>query len=376
MKKNWFLNCFPTPNFLKMPSVGIDISDEYIRFVEIVDDGCNKILGKFGKVPLPEDVVVSGEVKNEEKLVEILKSIKKEHKFNFIRASLTERNSYIFKTTITKKENMSAGEIRGSLGFKMEENVPIKSEETIFDFDVTKINLHDLDIVVSALPKNIVEQFIVVFEKAGLKPLSFEVEAQAVARAVVSSKSNETFMVVDLRRRRAGLSIVKSGVVRFTATLDIDENDLSNAIENYSGASLEEAQKTKKGQGSEKIKKEENFLYSAVAPLTVLKDEINKNLIYWHTHRDNVRGGKILNKVQEIILCGSGGSLRGLDDYLSLSIGLSVEKANVWGNLFSFDDIVPEISFEDSLEYAPSIGLAMRTDERIFLYPQKIRYIE
>ena len=51
MKKNWFLNCFPTPNFLKMPSVGIDISDEYIRFVEIVDDGCNKILGKFGKVP-------------------------------------------------------------------------------------------------------------------------------------------------------------------------------------------------------------------------------------------------------------------------------------------------------------------------------------
>jgi len=67
-------------------------------------------------------------------------------------------------------------------------------------------------------------------------------------------------------------------------------------------------------------------------------------------------------------LCGENGSLRSLDDYLSLSLGLNIEKALVWRNLFSLDEVVPNMDFFTSLEYAAAIGLAMRHDNDVFSF--------
>ncbi len=359
--KNFFLRHFPVPNFLKMPSVGLDISDGSVRFVELIDDGFKKTLGRFGRVDLPEGVVHNGEIKNKIELIKILKQIKKDYGFDFIRASVIEKNSYIFRTKIKSNGDMTREEILGSLKFKLEENVPIKPADAVFDFDILKKNKKNLDVVVSVLPKRIANQFKEVFEEVGFVPLSFEVEAQAVARSAISDGDMGTFMIVDFRNTRVSVSIVSSGIVQLTSTLDIGGNDLVSSIKKSLGVSLEEAEKIKKEKGFSRINSDDDLFFSMLGTVSALKDEINKYLIYWHTHKDNTTSDrKIKNKVEKVILCGENGALKGMDDYLSLGIGMKVEKANVWKNMFSLDEFVPKMDFSKSLEYAAAIGLAIR----------------
>lgn len=377
MKKNLFLNYFPIPDFLQMSSIGLDISDGSVRFVELVNSDKSKLLGKFGKIDLPNDkTVVKGEIIDKIALVKILESIKKEHKFDFVRVSITENNSYVFKTQIPKNTDMDYEEVRAILSFKLEENVPLTPENAVFDFDIIGEDKNNLDIVVTVLPKNIVDQFVDVFDEVGFIPLSFEVEAQAVARAVVKEGDKGTYMLVDFRSTRASISIISDGIVQLTSTIDVGGDDLISAIEKQMSIPLEEAKKVKKEKGFIKENSNDNLFFAMMNTVSVLKDEMNKYLVYWHTHKNNQKEGKIKRKVEKIILCGSSGSLRGLDDYLSLSIGLKVERANVWKNIFSLDNFVPDMDFNTSLEYAAAIGLAMRMDENIFLNKKKSKLDE
>ena len=53
--KGFFTELFPVPKFLAMPAVGIDISDDSIRFVELYDTKKGKILSKFANIRSPRD---------------------------------------------------------------------------------------------------------------------------------------------------------------------------------------------------------------------------------------------------------------------------------------------------------------------------------
>lgn len=367
MNKNFFSSHFPAPNFLKMPSFGLDISDGSVRFVELVDGEKGSVLGRFHKVKIPNNVISEGEIKNKIELIKILKVLKKDFDFNFIGVSVIEKNSYIFKTKIHKTEGMTREEIRGILSFKLEENVPIAPKDAVFDFDILKEDKNSVDIVVSVLPRTVVDQFIEVFDEVGLIPLSFEVEAQAVARSTILTGDKGTYMIVDFRSTRVSIAIVSEEIVQFTSTLDIGGDDLVSAIEKHLNISSKEAESVKKDKGFENLNSDDGLFYAMLNTVSALKDEMNKYLIYWHTHKDNTKDGKVEKMVEKIILCGENGALKGLDDYLSLSMGLKVEKANVWKNIFSLDDFIPEIPFANSLEYAAAVGLAMRTDDKIFM---------
>lgn len=374
MKKK-ILRYFPVPEFLKMPSVGLDISDGSVRYVELVETERGRELNNYGNVDLAPGIVKNGEVHDREKLVEILKNLKKNFESEFVRVSVLENNSYIFRTKVAKTEDMSLDEMRAALRFKLEENVPLKPEEVIFDFDIVGMSDSKFDIVVSALPRHFIQKFTEVFDEAGLIPLSFEVEAQAVARSVVGSDDKETYMVVDFRNTRASISVVSDGVAQFTSALDMGGDDLVYAVEKHLNISKDKAKDLKNEKGFVKTNSEDDLFFAMMNTISALKDEINQYIIYWHSLKENSNDGRSGKTIKKIILCGANGGLRGLDEYLSLSLGIKVEKANVWKNILSLDEVVPDMSFSDSLEYATAIGLAMRNDGGMFFPQKRIKYV-
>ena len=54
MKLDTLLEYFPVPKYLELPTVGIDISDNFIRYVELTKVGGAIKLGKYGKKVLDE----------------------------------------------------------------------------------------------------------------------------------------------------------------------------------------------------------------------------------------------------------------------------------------------------------------------------------
>jgi type IV pilus assembly protein PilM len=355
--KNLFTKYFPVPKFLEMDSVGIDISDDYIRVIKLKNLKDEILLNKFAQKELAEGIVVNGKVKDAKRLIQIMSNLKKELKLNFVKVSLSDKHTYLFKIKIPKVENMTDKDIYGSLEFKLEENVPIKLENAIFNYDVIDEDKQSIELIVSVFPKQIMDRFTFVLNKSGLTPLAFEFEAQATALSVIRQGTKGIFMIIDFKSNSTNISIVNDQKVHFTSTIDIGGNDLSNAIEKELKISPEEAKKIKTEEGLMGNKKKESFKIM-LKIISSLKDEINRYYIYWHTYQHK-HIDEAQNEVDKIILCGEESKIKGLAEYLETNLNIKTELANVWVNTSVIKGRVPKISRSESLGYATAIGLSL-----------------
>jgi|SRR3989344_6112006 len=363
MKDMWsfFARFFPPPRFLAMPAIGIDISDRSVKYAKLVDRDARRLLDDFGERLIPEGVLVKGSIQQTDALAEILRNLKKESGATFIRASLPEEHAYIFQTSIP--EDTSPEEIRTALEFKLEEYVPVPVKDAVFDYEFLlpspSAPRRQSDVTVSVYAKGIVAGYLDAFRKAGLMPLSFEVEAQAIARAVIKERDSGTYMIVDFGSSRTGIAIFARGALCFTSTVAIGGEPLSAAIRQYIGAADSEVNRIKNEQGL-RHKDSRDLAMALLGAVSVLKDEINKHLIYWDAHTDE--RGDPMPRIEKIILCGGSSNLAGLSEYLAANLHLPVAIANVWVNAFSFDDVIPELDRSRSLGFATTVGLALRRD--------------
>lgn len=353
MSRGLFNTMFPIPNFLAMPSFGVDISDESLKYLELIATNHGIKIGKYGEHKIPPGIIESGKIKDLKKMEEILIALKKEVKLKSVRVSLPEEQIYLFEFRLEKAELVN---IRESIELSLEEYIPLSAQDAVFDYQILKENEHSLEIQVSAIPRNIIDAYLSVFINSGIRVESFELEAQAISRAVIKKDDPDTYMIVDFGKKRTGIFIVSNGIVMFTSTLDIGGSLLSSMIQKSFKISFEEAEKMKKDFGLERNAENKELFSIILNSISILRDEIMKHFIYWSTHKE---GEKERPSIKKIILCGGDANLIGLSEYLSVSTKNTVEMGNVWSNIVNIEKYIPEIRFKQSLAYTAALGLAL-----------------
>lgn len=352
---------FPPPTYISLPSVGVDISDtsmKYVSFEPSLRPNKERVLDLWGDIDIPEEVLHRGEIKDAKVLTEVLKEFKNKTKAEYIRVSLPEERAYIFETEV--KKNVPLKEIQSLLEFRLEENVPIAVRDAIFDYEMVSGDEKSATakVVVAAYQRDIVMNYYEACRAAGLTPLSFEVEAQAMARAVIPSDYHDTVMLIDFGKTRTGVGIYSECSLLYTSTIDIGGGQLSQVLRKTLG-DLAESELTKIKNTSGLIKTVDNtdIYESLISTISVIKDEIASRMQYWHL-QDNNKGGR---RIKKIILCGGSVNLNGLPEYLTESLGVPCERANVWTNAFPTSEVVPPITKRYSYGYATAIGLALKS---------------
>lgn len=355
MLRNYFNRFFPTPNFLMPSSFGLDISDESLKFAEIIRAKDGLRIGRHGERAIPAGVIESGQIKDPKRLKEILLSLKKDLNLKSVHVSLPEEQVYLFELRL-EKEGLK--NVRESIELALEEHIPIPAEDAIFDYELINQDDNFLELEVAAIPVNVIKSYLAVFQDSVISVQSSELEAQAIARAVVKKGDLETYMIVDFGQTRTGIFIVSRGVVVSTFTLDVGGMALATMIEKSLNVTLEEAQKMKVEFGLERnVSKNKELFPVILNTVSVLRDEIAKHFLYWHTHKDE--NNKNRPPIKKIILCGGDSNLIGLSEYISVSIKTPVELANVWVNIMDTAKHIPEMIFSKSLAFAAVFGLAL-----------------
>jgi len=281
-------------------------------------------------------------------------SLKKEVGFKSVRVSLLEEQIYLFKLHLEKGEITN---VRESIELSLEEHVPISAEDAIFDYELLDEDAKGLELQVATVPTNVIETYLEIFQNSEILVKSFELEAQVISRAVIKSDDMETYMIVDFGAKRTGIFIVSRGVVMFTSTIDLGGTKLSDVIAKNFKVSFEEAEKMKHEYGLQRNTENKEIFSLILNNVSILRDEIVKHFLYWHTHKDEQN--KNNPPIRKIILCGGDSNLIGLSDYLSVSIKTRVEMANVWVNIVNTENDVPDINFKQALSFAAALGLAL-----------------
>ncbi len=352
---------FPPPTYLTMPAMGVDISDSSLKYMMIKASSRahqSKKLVSWGDIDIPSGTVERGQVTNSERLVSVLKEFKVKTKAELINVSLPEEKAYLFETEI--KRDTPIKEIRSLLEFRLEENVPIPSRDIYFDYRILPDDGERSSVQVSvvAYAKETIQKYFDACVESGLRPVSFEVEAQAVARAMIPHGIKGAAMLVDFGKTRTGIGIVHKGALLYTSTIDIGGETLSQSLRKVLGADIAESELTKLKNTQGLIRTIDSALvYEAVlGAVSVIKDDIATRMQYWHLRN----GNSDARRINTIVLAGGSSNLKGLPAYISQSIGITCVRGNVWENTLSLSDTVPPIDRPHSFGYATAVGLALK----------------
>ncbi len=351
-----FFNIFPTPQFLKPTIYGLDISDKSIKYVMLGKHKGKIILKEFGQVIIPDGLIEKGDIKKKEDLTILLKDFSKKLKSKHVAVILPEEKAYMSKVTIPL---MKKSEVRGSLELQLEENIPLSANEAVFDYDINQDKNH-YDINLIAFSNKVVNDYRDVFIGSGFSPVSFEMEAHALARALtpIDTINDGVKMIVDFGRTHTSFMVTVDGQVRFSSTVRVSGKDIDSAIASILSIDILKAEEIKKEKGFAKTKENEK-VYDAVLPIiSAIKEEINRIFIFWSDRAEE--HGEKRKKIDKIILSGGDSNLIGLPEFLSYEIKVPVEIANPWLNILSFDEEIPNITFRESLIYSTALGLALR----------------
>lgn len=477
--KNWISLHIPTPHYMSMSHVGVDISSTVIHIAEIKRNGSHLELGKYGAEQLEAPVNYNESLTADIGLVNALKKMQKEYHLQFVEVSIPEEHAYIFTADLPMGDESL---IRNHIELHLEENVPISLDDAVFDYhviekpfeikespvttsgptsgatsgqassptsapspmssssnastgrengasissstiqattqvtnsfatqatnssispstrsasntsnnpatapggtepvsvsapdaeagvpvalpDMTKASSGPTFLAsVSVVPKSLIDQYIELFETAGMTPVSFLVENQAVSKCVIKKGDLRAKLIVHVGDHKTVLSIVSKGSVQFTSTVNIGSEDFTVAIMKEFNVSREEAirMKTERGFLRNDVNGEKNntsIFLSLINTASALKDEIDRIVLYWQSYvgkRSNGTDGSI----EGIILSGRDSLINGFKEYLRATVRLPVDTSNVWVNVYDLDKKIPNIDYIDSLDYAVAIGLGL-----------------
>ena len=355
--------------YKNIPSFGLDISDFSIKIAQLKKKRNGFELKSANRFSIPEGIVQEGEIKNDKKLIEMLKKAINETKGDKIRTkyavcSLPEQHAFLKVITFPK---MGINELREAIKWEAEANIPFSLDEVYFGWQIIsprKENNH-IDVLINAAPRKLVDKYLEVLRIAGIEPVVFEVESTAITRSLISKKSDaKPVLIIDLGFNRTSFVIFSGNGTCFTNSTSLVSNkQMLEDIAQKLNIDFKKAQslKFKVGLGGEKEEKE---IFNALLPsLTKLSEKI-KECVSFHKEYSTKNEG--CPGVNEIILCGGGANLKGLPEYLSSRLKIPVSLGNPWTNILPEKNgemdlkKIPIIPYDESLAYATVLGLAIR----------------
>jgi type IV pilus assembly protein PilM len=246
---------------------GLDISDMSLKFVYLKKSARRIHIASFGECPIPEGVILEGEIKKEEELTAlVVKSLETPQGEKILTkhviASLPEEQAFLQVIQLPK---MDVRELQGAASFEAENYIPYPLETVYVDSEFVepvKDHLDHADVLLASLPRTTVDSYVSVFEKAGLLVQALEIESLAVARALVpQGVSLVPLLLMDLGATRTSFLVFAGHSLRFTASIPVASHQFTEAISKAMGVQLTEAEELKKTYGLERRGKSEGGRY-------------------------------------------------------------------------------------------------------------------
>ena len=322
---------------------------------------------KIATAPTPPDAVKDGVVVDPHAMSYAVKDLLRDAKISASSAHIAVSGGQVMVRSV-RIPKMSEATLRKSIKFEASRYVPSSVEDSFIEFEIIgPADENQMDVIVVAAPKDLVQSRIQVLETLGMEVESVDIEAFATYRALIEADqtqawSRATFSIVDIGAVNAKLSVIQQGQFVMTRTIPGGGQVLTESLKSYFKLSDEDAE-SGKGQldVSQLIAGEpkENPPLRVIQPhVDDLIREIRRSLNY---HQSQLAESTTDNQVSVLVLTGGGARLVGLANYMEHKLGLKTLAAGVFDNP-RFNNTTGRQDAGQDLSVA--VGLAMRAHSK------------
>lgn len=335
---------------------GLEIDDSSVKAFQFGNKGRSLSGALGGFRPLRRGIIQDSQVFQVEELAKEIRELLKTSKPRAIREkfvvfSIPETKAFVRTIQIPK---MSRSEAEEAVKWETEANIPVSLDKVYLDWQVIGSREKNNEVLVVAVPKEIVDGYCQAITLAGLVPLAVEVDVIATIRSLTSEESNkEPILIADIGADKTSLVISKNQVPYFSSSIPLCGKTFTDALQKGLGVNLEKAEDLKEKYGLGKMKKDD-MLYNIYNPLVEnLAVEIDRSLNFYS------ESICVQEKVEQVIISGGGSLLRELADYLTVRLGKNVAMGNPAVGLGISQSASQEI-VRDLSPFVTAMGLAMR----------------
>ncbi len=341
----------PTP-----PYFGLDISELSVKVLQMAHHGKHDSVYGFASENLAQGTIVAGEVVNKKNMIGAIKRActKAGITTKNVICSLPESKSFLRIVTLPKMTDI---EVMEAIKWEIEAVIPLSIDQVYYDWQIlhqklTK-NEKQMDVIIVAVSKKYINDFIDLLHEARLSAYGFELEPVAKATSLLKNdEKGVTTMIIDIGDKNTSFVITVDNIPVFTSSIPLSAESMTKAIEQTFGITYREAENIKIAYGIGSVLKNDHLFQAVKSVLENFVVEAQKSIDFY------LSGMTYSKAVDRIIMCGGGAKTIGLAPYLSRRLGYNIELGNPWVNL-KFKS-VPPINREEAVQYATVIGLATK----------------
>ena len=340
--------------------IGVDIGSTAVRVAEVVP-GDVPVLVRAGQVPLAPGAVEAGEVRQPELVAEALRQLWSTTKVKGRQVYLGVGNQRVVVREIALPW-LPEKELRASLGFQVQEFIPMAVEEAVLDFDLLgeteQGGRRMVRILLAAAHKPMIDALVQSATGAKLQPVGIDLAPFAVVRAVGTSDEALDLervgdeAIIDVGAHITVICVHDRGTTRFVRILPSGGRDITLAIARGLGVEDEVAERLKRGEEFEGGPSMEDVRRIATTRLGAFVDEVRSSLEFYAAQVPGAR-------IARVLAVGGGSKLEGFMDVLRERIPVPVERGRLFEKVKSELDLTPEAAAETEPVLPVAVGLAI-----------------
>jgi type IV pilus assembly protein PilM len=352
-------------------AIGVDVGTNAVRAVEIeLDDP--PVIRRMGQVALPEGAVVDGEVADVDAVSSAMQRLWAEAGFRRrdVRIGISSARVIV---RLIEMPRLSREELRSTISLQLDDYVPLAAEETVFD--IRELGHpgqpgDDMQLLLAATHRDAVQPLLMAARDAKLQVSAVDVIPAALALALTGAETDEPDKVDVILSIGAGTVLVivaRAGEPVFVRTLtSASGRSTTERIAGELSISPAEAERYKRlGPTEDPISSV--AVIAAQDSVRELVDEVHISLAFYSEQASAL-------PIRRVLVTGGGSQLPGLSTTLADKLGVPVERADPFANLwvshtgFELCDL-PYLAPYMAAAVGVALGAGQPRDRRIDLTP-------
>lgn len=339
-------------------TVGLDIGASSVKAVQLKRGRGEDELVRLGIAPLHPETIVDGVIMDSGTVISAIQQIFSENqiKTKDVVVAVSGHSVIVKKIRVAK---MKPDELEEAIPFEAEQYVPYAVEDVNLDYQVLEgrdSNANELDVLLVAVKKDIINDYLSIISTAGLNAVVVDVDAFALENAFELAYELDRQQVVGLVNLGAAvmnINILQDGMSEFTRDSPLGGNRYTESIQKMLGLSYEQAEKLKLGG-----EVEGRTFPDAQPAIDMVNAEVAGEI---RRSFDFFRSSSHSETIHRVLLSGGSARLPGLVEYLSENLEIPFEVANPLRKINADPKMFDPAHLERiAPQLAVSVGLALR----------------
>jgi type IV pilus assembly protein PilM len=313
---------------VKKEIIGIDIGSSSVKLVQLKEQKGAYTLQNVGILPLPLEAIVDNTLMDSSSIVETIKKLIKSLNIRVKDAACSVSGNSVIIRKISLPA-MPSEELEEQIHWEAEQYIPFDINDVNIDFQILAPDQQDpskMDVLLVASKKEIINDYLAVFNEAGMNLAVVDVDSFAIQNAFELNYDidpENVSALINIGASIMNLNIVKDDISLFTRDVQMGGNLYTEEIQKQFGVSIEDAERMKIS-GDSPDRGRLNDTISRVNETLAM--EMRRSLDFYNTTAGE-------GKINGVYLSGGGAKTPMLVSAVQQRLSLPVEVINPFRNI-------------------------------------------